>query len=170
MRIVNQSPCVVSMRILPYRSLDNYINGAVITFAEITALKRLETTLQDNALFIESMQEAVREPILALDQHLRILSPSRAFAQMFNLGPADLLGQHLPAVGGGVWNSPELRRRLLRLFDDDATEADEFDNLPLEAAFAGLGRRRVLLYGRRMLHQGRATSWVLLGVRAAEEV
>ncbi|RYY21147.1 MAG: hypothetical protein EOO36_01545, partial [Cytophagaceae bacterium] len=158
-----------TMRILPYRSLDNYINGAVITFTEITALKRLEGSLQDNALFIESMQAAVREPILALDEQLRILSPSHAFAQTFGLNPAALLGQPLPAVGGGAWNDPVLVARLQRLLEADATEADEFDDLPLEADFAGLGRRRVLLYGRRMLHLGLATHWVLLGVRAVAE-
>lgn len=159
-----------TMRILPYRSLDNYINGAVVTFADITALKQLEGTLQDNALFIESMQQAVREPMLALNSQLRILRPSASFAQAFGLHPAELLDQPLPTLGGGAWNQPELRRRLQRLFEPDATAADEFDNLLLEADFAGLGRRRVHLYGRRMLHQGHATRWVLLGVRAVAEV
>ena len=159
-----------TMHILPYRSLDNYINGAVITFTDITDLKHLENSLQDKAVFIESMQEAIREPILALDQQLCILSPSHAFAQAFGLRPTELLGQPLAAVGGGAWSDPVLRKRLLRLFDADATAADEFDDLPLETDFAGLGRRRVLLYGRRMLHQGLATPWVLLGVRAVEEV
>jgi two-component system CheB/CheR fusion protein len=157
-----------TMRILPYRSLDNYINGAVITFTDITALKHLEGHLQDNALFIESMQAAVREPMLALNSQLRVLSPSTSFAQAFGLNPADLLSQPLPALGGGAWNQPELRRHLQRLFEPDATDADEFDNLLLEADFAGLGRRRVHLYGRRMLHQGRGTRWVLLGVRDIE--
>jgi two-component system CheB/CheR fusion protein len=158
------------MRILPYRSFDNYINGAVITFTDITALKHLESSLQDNALFIESMQAAVREPMLALNSQLRILSPSTSFAQAFGLNPADLLSQPLTALGGGAWNQPELRRRLLRLFEPDASDADEFDNLLLEADFAGLGRRRVHLYGRRMLHQGLGTRWALLGVRAVEEL
>lgn len=159
-----------TMRILPYRSLDNYIDGAVITFTDITALKQLEGTLQDHALFIESMQQAVREPMLALDSQLRILSPSTSFAQAFGLNPAELLGQPLATLGGGAWNQPELRRCLQRLFEADATEADEFDSLLVEADFAGLGRRRVHLYGRRMLHQGYATHWALLGVRRVAEI
>ncbi|MGI4874217.1 MAG: CheR family methyltransferase [Janthinobacterium lividum] len=36
-----------TMRILPYRSLDNYINGIVITFTDITVLKQLELRVKD---------------------------------------------------------------------------------------------------------------------------
>ena len=43
-----------TLRILPYRSLDNYINGAVLTFTDITALKKLETRLQGTAHPAES--------------------------------------------------------------------------------------------------------------------
>jgi len=157
-----------TMRILPYRSLDNYINGAVITFTEITALKQLEANLQHKATFIESMQEAMHEPVLALDQQLRLHSPSKSFAQAFGLAVADLEGQSLMALNGGAWNQPSLREQLQRLFENPVPRS--FDDVVLEANFAGLGRRRVRLYGRRIQHQGLPTPWVLLGVRAIEEV
>jgi two-component system CheB/CheR fusion protein len=35
-----------SVRIMPYRTLDNRIDGVVITFVDITASKTLETTLR----------------------------------------------------------------------------------------------------------------------------
>ena len=38
-----------SVRILPYRRLDNMIDGVVITFVDITATKRLESTLRGNS-------------------------------------------------------------------------------------------------------------------------
>jgi two-component system CheB/CheR fusion protein len=37
-----------SARIMPYRTLDNRIDGVVITFADITAAKTLEATLRSN--------------------------------------------------------------------------------------------------------------------------
>jgi two-component system CheB/CheR fusion protein len=158
------------MRILPYRSLDNYINGAVITFTDITSLKQLEARLQQNTIFIESMQEAVREPMLALSPELRVLSPSRSFAQAFGLAGTELTGQMLTAFNGNAWNQPRLREYLAALFKADATEADEFDDFVLEADFVGLGHRRVHLYGHRMLHEGQPTGLALLGVRAVEEL
>jgi two-component system CheB/CheR fusion protein len=159
-----------TMRILPYRSLDNYINGAVITFTDITSLKQLEARLQQNTIFIESMQEAVREPMLALGRDLRVLSPSRSFAQAFGLAGTELTGQLLTAFNGNAWNQPALRERLAALCKADATEADEFEHILLEADFVGLGRRRVHLYGHRMLHEGQPTGLALLGVRTIEEL
>ena len=37
-----------SARIMPYRTLDNRIDGVVITFADITVAKTLEATLRQN--------------------------------------------------------------------------------------------------------------------------
>jgi chemotaxis methyl-accepting protein methylase len=39
-----------SVRIMPYRTLDNRIDGVVITFADITAAKTLETTLRQKQM------------------------------------------------------------------------------------------------------------------------
>ena len=36
---------LVTVRIMPYRTLDNVIQGAVITFVDITATKELESRL-----------------------------------------------------------------------------------------------------------------------------
>jgi two-component system CheB/CheR fusion protein len=36
------------VRIMPYRTLDNRIDGVVITFSDITAAKTLEATLRQN--------------------------------------------------------------------------------------------------------------------------
>lgn len=49
-------------------------------------------------------------------------------------------------------------------------EADEFNNLLVEAEFAGLGRRRMHLYGRRLVHQGLAARWALLDGRRVAEI
>jgi len=158
-----------TMRILPYRSLDNYINGAVITFTDITALKLLEARLQDTAHFAESMQPTVREPQLALDASLCVLSANQAFADAFGERLDGLIGQPLGSLGGGAWQQPALQQQLRMLLDAQAPSL-EFDGLALEATFPGLGRRRVVLYGRRLLHQGQPTGQLVLGVRDLLEV
>jgi two-component system CheB/CheR fusion protein len=108
--------------------------------------------------------------VLALDRQLRLHSPSQAFAQAFGLVASDLEAQPLAAISGGAWNQAPLRERLQRLFDSNPQPTDAFDDFVFEADFVGLGRRRVTLYGRRMLHQGQPTPWVLLGVRAIAAV
>lgn len=46
-------------RILPYRTLDNVIDGVVITFTDSTAAKTLETTLREQAGQLKQMAESL---------------------------------------------------------------------------------------------------------------
>ncbi|GAA4502182.1 chemotaxis protein CheB [Hymenobacter ginsengisoli] len=152
-----------TMRILPYRSLDNYINGAVLTFTDITALKLLEARLQETARFAESMLATVREPQLALDASLTIVSANQAFADIVREPLAALAGRPLASLGG-MWQQPALQQQLQQLLDP-AVPTSDFDGLALEGELPGQGRRRVVLYGSRLLHHGQATGQLMLAVR-----
>jgi len=156
-----------TMRILPYRSLDNYINGAVITFTDITALKLLETRLQDHARFTESMQATVREPQVALDSDLVVLSVNQAFAELMRLPATALVGRPLPSLGGGTWQQPVLLKQLRALLDP-AIPTTDFDGLTLLLTLPGQIPQQVLLHGHRLLHEGRPTGQVMLGIRALQ--
>ncbi len=68
-----------NMRVLPYRTADNVIDGVVMTFADMTALKQTEAQLQEARDFAESIIATIREPLVVLDGELRIVSASRSF-------------------------------------------------------------------------------------------
>ena len=76
-----------TMRILPYRTLDNRIDGAVVTFTEVTRLKRLEGSLQRAKAYAESIIGTVREPLLVLDSDLRAVSANACFLPDVSGGP-----------------------------------------------------------------------------------
>ena len=44
-----------TLRIMPYRTHENVIDGVVITFADITALKQLEISLRANEERLEAL-------------------------------------------------------------------------------------------------------------------
>jgi two-component system CheB/CheR fusion protein len=50
-----------NMRILPYRTQDNVIEGAVITFVEVTALKQAEASLVEASLALDRLAVVVRD-------------------------------------------------------------------------------------------------------------
>ncbi|QIX61730.1 PAS domain-containing protein [Hymenobacter sp. BT18] len=152
-----------NMRILPYRTLDNYISGAVITFTEITELKNLEAQLQDNARFAASMQETVLEPVVALNASLQVHFCNGAFARMLGTTPAELAGQPLVALADGGLNQPTLLDALQQLLSTSA-DTFNFSNLKLDLDLPDQGRCRVGLYGRRLLLLGAPTEYVLLGI------
>jgi two-component system CheB/CheR fusion protein len=156
-----------TVRILPYRTLDNYINGAIITFTRITGLKNQQVQLQDTANFLEAMQAAMHEPLVALDQRLHVHFSNQAFANLFEKTPADLLGQPLRSLGQ-AWDEPALREPLERLLAPDAPRTT-FDELELSVELPGLGQRRLRLYGRLLQHQHQSSDRVLLGIKKIEK-
>jgi two-component system CheB/CheR fusion protein len=152
-----------TMRILPYRTLDNYINGAVITFTRITGLKTLESKLQESVNLLEAMRTAVHEPVVVLDARLHVYFSNQAFADLFGRVPADLAAQSLTQLDAS-WDQPALLDALAALLDP-IQPLTTFDDLALEANLPALGRRHLRLYGRLLHHQGAPTSQVLLGVQ-----
>jgi PleD family two-component response regulator len=91
-----------AMRIMPYRTLDNVIEGAVITFMDITAIKKSQNELRAAALYSRQLIEASLESIalftasrwsLALSKELRVLIVED------NPADVDLLRDALPETG-----------------------------------------------------------------------
>ncbi|MDP1633629.1 MAG: CheR family methyltransferase, partial [Gallionellaceae bacterium] len=54
-------------RIQPYRTLDNIIDGVVLTFTDISKRMLAETAMKDARELAESIVDTVREPLLVLD-------------------------------------------------------------------------------------------------------
>ncbi|GAA4376895.1 CheR family methyltransferase [Hymenobacter koreensis] len=148
------------MRILPYRTLDNYISGAVITFTDITALKQLEERTQQSAAFAESVVAAVREPLVVLNEQMRVVSLSQAFADMFGIDTAGGCGQLFADLGEGAWRDGTLTEHVQAL----AADGQEFDQLPVEATFPRLGTHRLSFYGRRLRLDGQPNGHLLVGI------
>ena len=152
------------MRVLPYRTLDNYISGAVITFTDITALKTLESQLQESTRFAESIVESMREPLLVLDAGQWVLALSGAFAQLFGLDAEVIKGQPLRELDGGAWQ-PALRLRLQEALE---TPGQPLEDFAYAVDFLGAGPRRLRLYGRALVSHGAPTGRLLLGVELGE--
>ncbi len=134
------------MRISPYRTLDNVIEGAVMTFMDISARKRLEQALDEALAFSEGIVDTLRESLLVLDVDLRVLSANRAFQRTFLSNPADIKGQPLWELDSGQWDIPALHDLLL----DIQSKGSHFDDFRVSHDFARIGPRDMLLNARRL--------------------
>ena len=151
-----------AMRILPYRTLDNYISGAVMTFTDITGLKNLEAKLQESSRLAETVVETVREPLLVLDFQLRVLAVSQSFAELFGLNVAVAKGRPLAELDSGTWQQPALRERIEAILQSPGTS---FDDFRFEATFPTVGTRQLRMYGRSIAGDQATSTKLLLGVR-----
>jgi len=132
------------MRIGPYRTLENVIEGAVITFVDISRLKELEAELRKAHAFAEAIVDTAREPLLVLDQRHHVLSANRTFCRRFGTTQAEVAGRALETLGDGQWDNPALRQRLAALQAGGA----QFEDFELEYSSAMLGEGTMLLNAR----------------------
>jgi two-component system CheB/CheR fusion protein len=148
------------MRILPYRSADNAIDGVVMTFADITAMKQLEESSQAAREYAENIIATIREPLLVLDGELRIMSASHSFYETFRVTPAETERRLLYEVGQKQWDIPSLRQ----LLEDILVKDVQFCDFRVEHDFPGVGHKVLLLNARRMVGKDRQPRLILLAM------
>lgn len=133
-----------SMRIRPYKTLDNKIEGVLIAWVDIDALKRgvVETrAARDHA---QAIIETVYDPLCILDRDLRVRTANRAFYQMFQVTPQQVVGASINEFGEGRWEVPKLRD----LLGSVLTQTGRYENFELEAEARG-SRHKFMLNARR---------------------
>ncbi|WP_190300503.1 CheR family methyltransferase [Rufibacter hautae] len=153
-----------SMRVLPYRTADNFIDGAVVTFTNITSYKQLEASVTATSLYAANIIDLIQQPLVVLDGQLRVESASNAFAQTFQLIPEQLKGQWLYHLGNGQWDIPELKRLMSQLINTGT----ELQNVELEHEFSVLGYRRMVLNTRRVEQTENKPFKILLALEVFE--
>ena len=78
-----------SLRIRPYRTLDNTIDGAVVVLVDIDALKQTETVMHRQAALLERTQE----PILMWRLDGPVIYWNKAAQEMYGLSQEEALGK-----------------------------------------------------------------------------
>src|SRR5450759_5501042 len=59
--------------------------------------------------YSESIIDTVREPLIVLDQDLRVVTASRSFYEVFKVKPEETVGQLIYDLGNKQWDIPKLR-------------------------------------------------------------
>jgi two-component system CheB/CheR fusion protein len=149
------------MRILPYRTIENAIGGVVITFVDITDVTLAERAGREARDYFESIFQTVREPLLVLDEHLRLVSANKAFYTLFQWRPRQLEGELIYEIGGGGWDGPELRRQLEQVLP----EKKAVDGFRFEGDFPKAGHRVLLLNARRLVQRAGTPAMILLALQ-----
>ncbi len=133
------------VRIIPYKTLDNIIDGAVITFTDITEQKEVQK-LADQLEYVKSIVDTVREPLVVLDDGLKVISANSSFYDKFKVKEATTEGELLYRLGDNQWDIPQLRNLLEKVLPKD----QKFENFEVQHDFPEIGHKKMLLNGRRL--------------------
>lgn len=153
------------VRVRPYKTLDHRIDGAVVSFMDVDALKRHEQRVQTARAYAEAIVETVAESLIVLDASLRVRSANRAFYQTFRVDRKETEGISLFDLGSGQWNIPALRSAL----EEVVNSGQSFQDLEVSEAFPGIGRRSMLLNGRRINNDEGEDQLILLAIEDVTE-
>lgn len=101
-----------NLRIMPYRTTDNFINGAVLTFTKITPLKSLERKLVTLLSYIQSVVDSLKNAAVILDKDQKVLVVNKAFLRLFHLKEFEVKEQFLMGIVVNRWHAEQLMQYL----------------------------------------------------------
>jgi two-component system CheB/CheR fusion protein len=128
--------------------------GLEKTRKELAAIK---ISADEASEFAESVINTVREPLISLNQDLRVVTVSRSFYEFFKVKPEETVGQLIYDLGNKQWDIPKLRELLETILPQKTT----FDNYEVEHDFTTIGRR-VMLLNARQIERGSGKERIIL--------
>jgi two-component system CheB/CheR fusion protein len=147
------------MRIRPYRTADNRLAGAVLSFVDVDALKIALRGAEVARDYARSIVETVTSALVVLDDALAVVSANQAFIEMLGVSPGAADTRSLFGLAGGLFDLPTLHRAL----GDLLAYQTPFSSLELTRP-VDHSRRRVLSLTGRAIAWGGGAPMVLLAI------
>jgi two-component system, chemotaxis family, CheB/CheR fusion protein len=161
-----------SMRILPYRTADNVIDGVVVSFLDIhdrktvsAKFEALNQSLKEARDFADAIIATLRESLVVLDQELTILLANRSFYKVFEESPESTEGRFIYDLGNRQWDIPALRELLERIIPENGA----FEDYAVEHTFPTIGFRKMRLNARKLTPEKTGRALILLAIEDVTE-
>ena len=153
------------LRVRPYLTLDNKVDGAVVVLIDIDELKRHAQAIADARDYAEGIVRTVRDPLVILDAELRVHTANETFYDTFEISASDARGRLIYELGNRQWDIPDLRR----LLHDVLPQKTVFNDFEVTHDFPTIGRRTMLLNARKLSSAHGEPDRILLGITDVTE-
>jgi two-component system CheB/CheR fusion protein len=138
------------LRIRPYRTRENKIEGAVILLIDINDIRRA----------LDAVLDLVKQPLLLLGADLRVRNANEAFRATFGVGAEQVVGKMIYEAGEGKWDVPTLRK----LLEEVLPLSKQVKDFEIEASFPKVGKRNLRLNGSRFFDESQTIQLILLAI------
>lgn len=149
-----------ALRIRPYLTSDNKIDGAVMLLVDVDELKRNQMEIAEARDYAQHIVETVGDALLVLDHTLIVQSANQSFYELFRVSPQETEKRYLYSLGSGEWNVPDLRRLLEEMLPQNRSIKD----FEVEQEFPRLGHRIMRLNARRFTTSASNRELILLAI------
>ena len=147
------------MRILPYRTTENIIDGLAINFININKLKVAELYAHE-AYLMTAIVNTVPQPMLVLDHTLRISLVNPAYLKNYGLNHDDFIGQSLFSIHNNAFNTAPLRD----LLNHTISHNQAFTDFQVDVLLPQIGIKPLLLAGCILKLSQNIPSHILLSI------
>ncbi len=149
-----------SVRVRPYKTTDNKIDGAVLALLDVDLIKNTSEHIRRGRALAEAVVNTTRQPLLVLNDRLEVEQANEAFYRAFQAAPEQTVQHRIYELGGGAWADPQLRT----LLEDVLPHNQAVRDYVIEADFPGLGRKRLSLSGSQLVSAEGQLQLILLAV------
>lgn len=129
------------MRLRPYITEENKIDGAVISFVDIDNVVRAKVELEKAYGFSQTVLATMAEPLVVLDSDLEIVSANLAFHELFQVKPEEKVNTPIYELPIMPWKDAQFKRQLGKVFSEGKT----IDRLAVDQEFPKVGLRNLLI-------------------------
>jgi len=102
--------------------------------------------LDESWTYIKTLIDIVHEPIIILDEDLRVRAANDSFYRKFQVEARDTEGKNVYALGNGQWNIPALKK----LLEDILPKNTFFKGFEVSHEFPFIGRKVMILNARQI--------------------
>ncbi len=121
------------LRIRPYRTAENRIEGLVVVLVDIHQLRSSQQQLSDARDFSSTILETVPVAVVVLNRDCTIRTVNTAFRELTGRPTRDLTGRSLPDLVEAIWGIDGFVDRLLDLLKADESKVLEFEHVSTTA-------------------------------------
>src|SRR6185437_4526374 len=154
-----------SLHILPYKTLENKIDGVVMVLHDIDAIKSANEQLRKSSEFFRGIINTVREPLLVLDSTFRVIAVNESFLRTFSTSSEQTVNKFLYRIGNAQWNISKLRV----LLEQVLPKQQAVTNFELEHDFENIGHRTMLLNAQMLSQITSPEPMILLAIEDITE-
>jgi len=103
----------------------------------------------DSWIYIKTIVDVVREPVLILDEKLCVIAANDPFYQTFQVDKSETVGKQIYGLGNGQWNIPALKELLEEILPRNSF----FNGFDVTHNFPVIGRKVMLLNARKINYE-----------------
>jgi len=154
-----------SLRMRPYVTVDNKIDGAVLVLVDVTDLKKTEQQIRYERNYAHAIIRTVPQPLVVLDDTLRVSVANESFYRTFQVATDQTEGQLIYELGNRQWDIPALHV----LLEEILLRKTSFTGFEVTHTFETIGTQTMLLNATRLESKEGTPERILLGIENITE-